>query len=37
MGYLSRVLGRAALLGDNELSGVMGMIVSATDLEVPPG
>lgn len=37
VGCRSRAFGKSAWLGDNELSGVMGMVGSATDLEVPPG
>lgn len=36
-GELSRAFFRAAQLGHSELDGVVGMIVSVTDLEVPPG
>lgn len=36
VGCRSRTLGRAARLGDRELSGVTGKIGSATDLEIPP-
>lgn len=36
VGCRSWALGRAARLGDRELSGVTGKIGSATDLEIPP-